>query len=120
MKAEAAPFIENIAESTTACLVAMVQGNLLAISLTHWVIASRTGLIAGAITTAATLVLPTRRRWLVSAVLGIATAVVDLYVHPGHFGPVAAEAIVTGTGATVLSQLVGTLVDRARPRAASS
>ena len=33
MKRKLAPFLENIAESTTACLVTMVQGNLLALSL---------------------------------------------------------------------------------------
>ena len=29
------PFIENVAESTTACLITMVQGNLLALTLGH-------------------------------------------------------------------------------------
>ncbi|MGE0623806.1 MAG: hypothetical protein AB7I04_08690 [Pseudomonadales bacterium] len=54
------PFLENAAEATTACLLAMVQGNLLAISLGHWLIASQTGLAAGAATAAAGGV----RRWI--------------------------------------------------------
>ena len=112
--------MENVAESTTACLVAMVQGNLPTISLTHWIIASRTGFIAGTIATAAIFFARTRQRWLVSSVLGTVTIVVDFWVHPGHFGPVAVEAIVTGVGATVLSLLMGTVIDRARPRARAS
>ncbi len=40
--------------------------------------------------------------------LGLAR--VDFFVHPGQFGPIAMEAIVTGLGAALLSYLVGTLV----------
>jgi hypothetical protein len=39
-----------------------------------------------------------------------------LYVHPGMFGSVATEAIVTGIAAAVLSYLVGTTVQFARAR----
>jgi hypothetical protein len=52
----------------------------------------------------------TERLWVVSTLLGTITAVVDFFVHPGQFGPIAMEAIVTGLGATMLSYLVGTLV----------
>jgi hypothetical protein len=111
------PFVENIAESTTACLVAMVQGNLLALSATHWIIASRTGFIAGAVASAAILALRTRRRWVLAVVLGILTAAVDYFVHPGGFGPVAAEAIITGAGAATLSLLFGAVIRKPRQRA---
>lgn len=105
-----APFAENFAEATTACLVTMVQGNVLALSLSHWLIASETGIIAATVTSAAILVAGVDKRWLVSVVLGVATAVVDYFVHPGMFGPVFLEAIVTGAGASVLSFGVGTLI----------
>ena len=101
------PFVENIAESTTACLVTMVQGNLLALTLSHWLIASQTGVAAGVVTSAAILVSRTRRRWIVSAVLGVATAVVDYLVHPGQFGPVYLEALLTGFGAALFSHVAG-------------
>lgn len=110
------PFVENIAESATACLVTMVQGNFLALSTTHWIIASRTGLIAGAIASAAVLALRTRRRWAVAGVLGVLTAVVDYFVHPGGFGPAAAEAIVTGAGAATLSLVFGAALRKSRQR----
>ena len=108
------PFVENIAESTTACLVTMVQGNLLALTFTHWAIASRTGIIAGALASAALLAFQTKRRWVVASVLGALTAVVDYMVHPGAFGPAIAEALVTGAGAAVLSLLVHAAVTRLR------
>jgi len=109
-----APFVENVAESATACLVTMVQGNLMALALSHWLIASQTGIVAGAVASVVILVARTSRRWIVSVVLGVATAVVDFFVHPGEFGPVFLEAAVTGLGAALLSFLVGVALRHAR------
>ena len=117
MKSKIAPFVENIAESTTACLVTMVQGNLLAVSVTHWLIAARVGVIAGSVATMVILVLRTQKPWLVSSTLGGITVIVDLLVHPGNFGPILAEPLVTGFGAAALSFLVGKTVSRLRRRA---
>ncbi len=111
-----APYIEYFAESTTACLITMVQGNVLAIGLSHLLIASQTGMVAGAIAYVALLFAKTDKRWLVAMILGIATGVVDFFVHPGMFGTVATEAVVTGFGAAILSYLVGTAVQRFRDR----
>jgi len=108
MNKKAAPFIEYFSESTTACLVTMVQGNLLAMTVSHLIIASQTGVIAAAITTVGILITNTHKRWLVSAMLGVTTAIVDFYVHPGMFGSAATEAIVTGLAAGILSYLAGT------------
>jgi hypothetical protein len=120
MKRKIAPFIENISESTVACLVTMVQGNLLALGVGHWVIASRTGVIAGVVASVALLLARTRRRWVISAVLGAVTGVTDYFVHPGQFGPVAMEAVVTGLGAAVLSFLVGVAARRFRKTPAAT
>lgn len=108
------PFVENITESTTACLVTMVQGNLLILGLGHWIIASRTGVIAGAVASLVLLLVRTRNRWATSLVLGVLTAIVDYFVHPGQFGSAATEAVVTGFGAAVLSYGVGALIRRFR------
>lgn len=113
---KATPFVENIAESTAACLITMVQGNVLALGLSHWLIASQTGIAAGTITAAAILVSKTDKRWVISLLLGFITAVVDYLVHPGMFGSVLTEAIVTGIGAAILSYLVGTIVTSIRAR----
>ena len=104
------PFVEYAAESMTACLVTMLQGNMLALTVTHLVIASQTGIIAGAITAIGLYFARTSRRWMISIALGVATAVVDFFVHPGMFGSVVTEALVTGAGAAILSYLVGSAV----------
>jgi len=107
-------FGEYFTESTTACLFTMVQGNVLALGVSHLLIASQTGLLAGLLATAAVIISKTTRRWVLSAIIGFTTAVVDYFVHPGMFGPVFAEAIVTGIAAAVLSYLFGTLMKRVR------
>lgn len=104
------PFIEYAAESTTACLVTMVQGNILALTASHLLIASQTGVIAGLLASAGLLIAHTDKRWVVSLVLALVTAIVDYFVHPGMFGPVMLEAIVTGVAAGVLSYIAGTAV----------
>ena len=118
MKTKLAPYIEYFAKSTTACLVTMVQGNFLAIGLSHLIIASEAGIAAGAIAYAAMLFAKTGKQWIVSAVLGLATGIVDFYVHPGMFGTVATEAVVTGFAAASLSYLVGTVIQRYRAKTA--
>jgi hypothetical protein len=103
-----ASLVEYFAESASACLVTMVQGNLLALTVGHLVIASQTGIISGAIATVALMFAHTGTRWVVSVVLGIATTVADYFVHPGQFGPVIAVALMTGLGAMILSYVFGT------------
>ena len=110
MKKKTAPLIEYVSESTMACLVTMVQGNLLALTMGHLLVASQTGVIAGAIATVGIVASKTNQRWKISLILGLATGVVDYFVHPGMFGAAATEAIVTGIGAAVLSLLVGGLL----------
>lgn len=107
MKRKITPFVENIAESTSACLFMMVQGNLLGLTLSHWLIASETGIVAGIIASIAILLARTSRRWVVAIVLGLVTAVVDFFVHPGMFESVVLEAALTGLGAALLSLSVG-------------
>lgn len=111
-----APFIEYAAESTTACLVTMVQGNLLALTVSHLVIASQTGIIAALLAGAGLMMAKTDKRWLISLVLGVITAIVDYFVHPGMFGPVMLEAIVTGLAAGLLSYIAGTAIHAIRTR----
>ena len=105
-KKKGAQFFENIAEASTACLVTMVQGNLAAIAVSHLLIASQTGLVAGTVASLAILTARTGKRWLISLLLGVVTAVVDFFVHPGDVW----EAAVTGLGAALLSYLVGLVV----------
>ena len=121
MKNKITPFVENIAESGAACLVTMVQGNILALGLSHWIIASQTGLVAGTATAAAITLAKTNNRWILAGILGVSTAIVDYFIHPGMIGEAAAtEAIITGVGAAVLSYVAGSLVLWYRTRRAAS
>lgn len=111
MKNRIAPFVENIAESGAACLVTMVQGNILALGLSHWIIASQTGLVAGTAAAAAVTLAKTNNRWIMASILGVSTAIVDYFVHPGMIGEAAiTEAAITGIGAAALSYLAGSAV----------
>lgn len=114
MKKYAAVFAENVAEAGSACLVTMLQGNLLAMTMSHWLIASQTGLVAGAATTAALAATRTDNRWLIAGMLGVLTAVVDFFIHPAMLASAILESVLTGAGAAALSWLVSTLIRRRR------
>lgn len=112
-------YVVNVSEATAACLFAMVQGNLLLIGLSHCLVASQTGIVAGALATVALWLAKTTKPLIVSLVLGSFTAVVDFYVHPGMFGDVVTEAIATGIMAGLLSFVIGyAIAYRRRKRAA--
>ena len=118
MKIKLAPYVENMCESGIACLLTMVQGNVLALGLSHWVIASQTGLLAGAIVGTTVITARLRQPWAVSLLLGIATTAVDAVVHPATFGVSSlAEAVTTGVGSFVLSMIASAALRRARARA---
>lgn len=108
------PLFENVSESATACLITMVQGNVLALGLGHWIVASQTGLAAGFFATFALWASKGRGRWVVAGVLAISTAGFDFLIHDSGFGSAVTEAIVTGLGAGLLSLGVSTWRSRRR------
>jgi hypothetical protein len=112
--------IENVSEATVACLLTMVQGNVLAIGVSHLIIASQTGITAGTAATLAILLSKKEKRGLIATILGAITTVVDYLVHPGMFGSIFTEAIVTGAGAALLSYSVSTLISKVRSRKAAA
>lgn len=105
MKKRLAPLVENVTESGTACLLTMVQGNIVALTVSHWLIASRTGVVAGVVATGALFAIASRNRWVIAGTLAVVTAVVDYFSHPAQFGVFATEAVITGLGAGALSIL---------------
>ena len=82
MKRRLRLLVENWGESTVACLVAMVQGNVVALTASHWLIASRTGLVAGLTATAVLFSIQKLNKWVVAGILASVTAVVDYLSHP--------------------------------------
>jgi hypothetical protein len=121
VKEKLAPYAENACESGIACLLTMVQGNVLALGLSHWIVASQTGLLAGAIAATIALAAKLRRPWAIGLVLGATTTLADLLVHGRPFDAVwLREAAITGSSAFVLSLGVGALLRRARRARASA
>ncbi len=113
------PYLENMCEATAACLFTMVQGNVLLLGFSHIVVASQTGIVAGFLTTIALWMTKTGKPWVVSLALGTITGIVDFIVHPGMFGSVITEAIVTGLAAGLLSYSIGFAVAARRRRRVS-
>ena len=110
------PYVENISEATAACLFTMVQGNIFLLGLSHWLVASQTGIAAGVLATLVLWFANTTKPWVISLVLGLFTAIVDFFVHPGMFGGVVTEAVVTGIAAGLLSYFIGQAIAYARRR----
>ena len=116
MKEKTKSLAEGVSESTAACMLAMVQGNILALTVGHLMIALQTGLIAGSIALALSLVARAGNAWVAPLILGVSTAAVDYFVHPSNFGAAATEAVVTGFVAAVLAFLVTAIVKLRRQR----
>ena len=107
-------------EAGGVCLLLMVQGNLLALTSAHFLLAGKTGLLS---------VLPAMvvsftphahhlvNRWTSSAFLGVCGFVADAAVHRSHYPGEFTEAALTGLGAFVFSVVVsytsvGKYIDR--------
>ena len=116
MKEKAKSLAEGVSESTVACMLAMVQGNILALTIGHFMIALQTGMIAGSIAIAVGMVVRAKKVWVTPLLLGVSTAAVDYLVHPSNFGAAATEALVTGFVAGVLALLFTTVVKLSRRR----
>ena len=93
-------------EAGAVCLILMVQGNLLALTAAHFLIATKTGLLAVSPAVGLTFTKQARHlanRWTASALLGICTFAADALVHQSHYPGEYTEAALTGLGAFLCS-----------------
>ena len=99
-------FYKNWAKAFAVCYPMMVEGDLSALTFSHFWKANITGIIA------ATLALLTKNaqyqkfmqyKYAPAIILGVCTFVADLLVHPAHFYSWYSEALLTGIGAGLLS-----------------
>jgi hypothetical protein len=96
-------------EVGTVCLLLMVQGQLGDVTLAHFVIAIKTGLLAVSPAVAATFTRYARHvvhRWSGSAIVGVCTFVADALSHSSHYSGAYTEAALTGIGAFFLSAAI--------------
>jgi hypothetical protein len=108
-KFRVAVFARHIGQSTAACLTAMTQGDLGAVTLAHWKVALTTGTgvgLFGMLMTFGSLIKIQTSRWGVAAVAFAGTTASDLYAHPTHYGTWWTEAFATGLGAAGLCLLL--------------
>ena len=107
-------------ETGAVCLVLMVQGNVIAATLGHLLIASKTGVLAVVPVLVVTLTKHSRHlanRWTSSAILAICAFVADALIHESHYPGEYTEAAMTAVGAFLLSVAisytpVGKYIDR--------
>ena len=96
-------------EAASVCMILMVQGNLMAITLTHLSLASRTGLLAVFPAIGLTFTRYAKHfanRWTSSIFFGLCTFLADSAIHPSHYPGAYTEAALTGLGAFVFSIVI--------------
>jgi hypothetical protein len=96
-------------EAGAVCVLLMVQGQLLDLTLTHLAIAAKTGLLAVSPALGMTFTRYAHyfaNRWMSSAFLGICTFLADAVSHQSHYPGAYTEAALTGLGAFVFSVVV--------------
>jgi len=107
-------------EAGAVCLVLMVGGSLGGATLGHFLIASKTGLLAVFPALGITLTPYARHlanRWVSSVLLGVCAFLADAVIHASHYPGEYTEAALTGAGAFVLSLIIsytplGRYIDR--------
>ena len=103
-------FGSALAKVTPACLMLMVQGNVLALGLPHWQTALKTAGIVGIILVVFSFSAKTKavsdNKYSMAGVVALATTLVDFNVHPSHYSGETTEALMTGIAAGLLWLLV--------------
>ena len=96
-------------EAGAVCLLLMVQGQLVDVTLTHLAVAAKTGLIAVFPALGVTFTRYARyfaNRWTSSALFGVCTFLADAVVHESHYPGAYTEAALTGGGAFLFSMVI--------------
>ena len=96
-------------EAGAVCLVLMVQGHLGDVTLAHFLIATKTGLLAVSPAVGATFTRYARHfanKWASSIFLGVCTFVADAVIHGSHYPGAYTEAALTGVGAFAFSMMI--------------
>lgn len=96
-------------EAGAVCLVLMVQGQLMDATLSHLLIATKTGLLAMSPALGLTFTRHARHlanKWAAAVFFGLCTFVADGAIHASHYPGEYSEAAFTGVGALVLSLAV--------------
>ena len=102
---KASLFFHKLALAWLSCMIFMVQGNVLQLTGKHALIATKTGVITGAIVVILSYI-PYKFHFKLPALMFIGCFIADLISHPTHFGPAWGEAAATATLAAVFSYVI--------------
>jgi hypothetical protein len=103
-------FGEAIAKVTPACLMLMVQGDVLALALAHWLTALKTAGIVGVILILLSLSSKTKavrdNPYSMAGMVALVTTLTDFNTHASHYSGITTEALMTGMATGMLWLLV--------------
>jgi len=106
IKAKLSLFGEALAKVTPACLMLMTQGNVLALTLAHWITALKTSGIVGLILVVLSFSVKTKairdNAYSMAGLVALVTMLVDYNIHPSHFTGDTTEALMTGIATGLL------------------
>ena len=97
---------EKFSEAWLSCMVMMAQGNFLAMTFPHTIVALKVATSSVLAYAAVQLAFKQENAFLNILVMACITALMDFQFVPTHFGPVWAEAVATGVGTAVLGLMV--------------
>ena len=105
-------FAKKFGEAWTACMLAMVGGDVTVISLKHAFVASKTGTLTGIVVVITSIFTKLNNTYMTAWLTGIVTAMSDFIIHPTHYGERWTEAVVTGVGAGLLALIMAKFITK--------
>ena len=106
MKNEALDCSEKFSEAWLSCMIMMAQGNFLAMTFPHIIVALKVATSSVLAYAAIMLAFKQENQFLNILIMAVVTSVMDFNFVPTHFGPVWAEAVATGAGTAALGLIV--------------
>tara|TARA_R100001163_G_scaffold50577_1_gene38032 strand:+ start:337 stop:705 length:369 start_codon:yes stop_codon:yes gene_type:complete len=98
-------FFHKLSLAWLSCMIFMVQGNVLQLTSKHALIATRTGIITGALVVMMSFI-PWKFHFKLPILMFIGCFIADILSHPTHFGPDWSEALCTALLAAVFSYVI--------------
>ncbi len=105
IKKKSALFFHKLSLAWLSCMIFMVQGNVLQLTSKHAIIATKTGVITGALVVLMSFI-PWKFHFKLPILMFIGCFFADLLAHPTHFGYWWTEAACTALLAAVFSYVI--------------
>ena len=97
---------EKFSEAWLSCMIMMAQGNFLAMTFPHVIVALKVATSSVLAYAAVQLAFKQENEFVAILLMGLITGIMDFNFVPTHFGPIWAEAVATGAGTAVLGLIV--------------